>query len=124
MGTIVRRAGLFVFLIASAAASASAAGPTLGPATGHVPLGPSGNIDENKVYSVDGTTLRFMLKNGMRATPISGVHVWSGQLTVCDGPTACTELALTGPDQPPGEWHGFKFLLAFVVPTSLTITRK
>lgn len=119
MGTTVRRAGLFVSLL-SATASATTALP---PATAHVPLGASG-IEDNKVYAVDGTTLRFMLKNSMRATPISGGHVWSGQLTVCDGPTACTELNLSGPDQPPGEWHGFKFLLGFVMPTTLTITRK
>lgn len=121
MAITVRRAGLFVFLIAS---SASAGAVTLPPATAHVPLGPSGTIEDNKVYSVDGTTLRFMLKSSMRATPISGGHVWSGLLTVCDGATTCTDLNLSGPDQPPGEWHGFKFLLTFVVPTSLTITRK
>jgi len=110
---------------ATATASASAAStPTLGPATGHVPLGPSPTIEDNKVYSVDGTNLRFMLKNSMRATPISGGHVWNGQLAVCDGPTACTELNLSGPDQPPGEWHGFTFVLGFVMPTTLTIARK
>ena len=144
MGSIVRRAGLFVFLIAchsekptvasdtpaptttlaSASASATASGPTLGPATGHVPFGPTGNIEENKVYSVDGTTLRIMLKNAMRATPSNGEgHVWSGMLTVCDG-AACTELGLSGPDRPPGEWHGYKFALTFVVPTTLEISRK
>jgi len=125
MRTSMRRAGLFVFLIS---VSASAGAVTLPPATAHVPLGNSGTIEDNKVYSVDGTNLRFMLKNSMRATPISGGHVWSGLLTVCDGPavtsSACTELNLSGPDQPPGEWHGFKFLLTFVVPTSLQITRK
>jgi hypothetical protein len=145
MAVIVRRAGLFVFLIAchsekptvtsdtptqtSASVSASASSsavPSLGPATGHVALGASGTgvIDDNKVYSVDGTTLRILLKNSMRATPISGGHVWSGQLTVCDGPSTCTDLNLSGPDQPPGEWHGFVFVLAFVTPTTLTITRK
>lgn len=110
---------------ASVAASAGPSVAALGPATGHVALGPSTvNIEDNKIYSVDGTALRFMLKNSMRATPISGGHVWSGQLTVCDGPTTCTELNLSGPDQPPTEWRGFEFLLAFVVPTTLTITRK
>ncbi len=117
----MRRAGLFVFLMS---VSASAGAVTLPPATAQVPLGPTGTIEENKVYSVDGTALRFMVKNTMRATPISGGHVWSGLLTVCDGATTCTELNLSGPDQPPGEWHGFKFVLAFVVPTSLTIARK
>jgi len=107
---------------ATASASASASGPTLGPAAAHVALG-SNNVEENKVYSVDGTTLRFTLKNSMRATMTTGGHVWSGQLTVCDG-AACTDLHLAGPDQPPGEWHGFEFLLAFVTPTSLTISRK
>jgi len=146
MGFNVRRAGLFVFLIAchsdkptvtsdtptasasvsvNVSASASAAsGPALGPATGHVALGATGTIDENKVYSVDGTTLRFMLKNAMRATPISGGHVWSGMLTVCEGRSTCTELGLSGPDQPPAAWRGFELALTFVMPTSLTITRK
>ena len=109
---------------ATTSVSAAPATPALGPPTAHVPLGPSGTIEDDKVYSVDGTSLRFVLQHSMRATPIGGGHVWSGQLTVCDGPTTCTELNLSGPDRPPGEWHGFELLLTFVVPTSLTITRK
>jgi hypothetical protein len=121
MAISMRRAGLFVFLIS---ASSAAGAVTLPPATAHVPLGATGTIEDNKVYSVDGTPLRFMVKDAMRMTPISGGHVWRGLLTVCDAPATCTELNLSGPDQPPGEWHGFKFTLVFVVPTSLTIARK
>ena len=120
MRITLRRAGLFLFLMSTAASAATA----LPAATARVPLGPTGTIEENKVYSVDGTSLRFLVKNTMRVTPISGGHVWSGVVTVCDGPATCADLALSGPDQPPGEWHGFKFLLAFVTPTSLSITRK
>ena len=119
--TVLKATAALVLCVAGASATP---GAPLGPATARVPLGPTGNIDENKVYSVDGTNLRFLLKNAMRATPISGGHVWSGVLTVCDGPTVCTELNLSGPDQPPAVWHGFTFLLTFVVPTTLTIARK
>lgn len=89
-----------------------------------MPLGASGTLEDNKVYSVDGTPLRFVLKNSMRATLVEGGHVWSSQLTVCDGPTTCAELPLSGPSHPPGELYGYTFDLAFVVPTSLVIKRK
>lgn len=78
-------------------------------------------VEENTDYTVAGTGLRVRLHDATRANLPEG-HAWRGGLSVCDG-AECTELHLGGPYVEPVTWHGYRFELLFVIPTSLRITR-
>jgi hypothetical protein len=78
-------------------------------------------VQPGKEYPVAGSKLRFHLHDESRANLQAG-HAWRGALTVCDG-AVCTELPVGGPDLDPGEWHGYRFELVFVDPTSVRVTR-
>jgi hypothetical protein len=78
-------------------------------------------VEENTDYTVASTGLRVRLHDATRSNLPQG-HAWRGGLSVCDG-ADCTELHLGGPDVQPVTWHGYRFELTFVIPTSLRITR-